>query len=109
MAHMLETRLVDPSSYRTRSEDTDGGNSRGSGSGSSTSRADSLMDQRLHLLTEHVARIDSKLSTMQKALDTNSISTAPDELIAAASESYRVGVKVPREQILEKVGVLLFC
>ncbi|XP_063600257.1 angiopoietin-4-like [Penaeus indicus] len=108
MAHMLETRLVDPSSYRTSSEDTDSGTSRGGsgGGGSSTSRADSLMDQRLHLLTEHVARIDNKLSTMQKALDTNSISAAPDELIAAASESYRVGVKVPREQILEKTPVL---
>ncbi|XP_069975002.1 angiopoietin-2 isoform X1 [Penaeus vannamei] len=103
MAHMLETRLVDPSSYRTSSEDSGRG---GSGGSSSSSRADSLMDQRLHLLTEHVARIDNKLSTMQKALDTNSISAAPDELIAAASESYRVGVKVPREQVLEKTPVL---
>lgn len=62
------------------------------------------MEQRLYLLTEHVARIDTKLSTMQKALDTNSIVVPQDELVAAASENYRVGVDVPRIQALEKVG-----
>lgn len=62
------------------------------------------MEQRLYLLAEHVTRIDNKLSSMQKALDTNSILTPADELVAAASESYRVGVDIPKIQSLEKVG-----
>ena len=62
------------------------------------------MEQRLYLLAEHVTRIDNKLSSMQKTLDTNSIVTPADELVAAASESYRIGVDIPRIQSLEKVG-----
>ncbi|MPC93666.1 hypothetical protein E2C01_088804 [Portunus trituberculatus] len=65
----------------------------------------SLMEQRLYLLAEHVTRIDNKLSSMQKTLDTNSIVAPQDELVAAASESYRVGVDIPRIQSLEKVSV----
>ncbi|XP_063890040.1 angiopoietin-2-like isoform X1 [Scylla paramamosain] len=65
-------------------------------------RGMSLMEQRLYLLAEHVTRIDNKLSSMQKTLDTNSIVAPQDELVAAASESYRVGVDIPRIQSLEK-------
>lgn len=71
-------------------------------------RGMSLMEQRLYLLAEHVTRIDNKLSSMQKALDTNSILTPADELVAAASESYRVGVDIPRIQSLDKVGGRLY-
>ncbi|XP_071527698.1 uncharacterized protein [Panulirus ornatus] len=129
MVHLLETRLVDPRAYRGRSSSSSISNSRqgdasrsdssGSSSTSSTdtdssssstaddiTRSNSLMEQRLYLLTEHVARIDTKLSSMQKALDTNSIVVPQDELVAAASESYRVGVDVPRVQALEKTPAL---
>ncbi|XP_042225467.1 angiopoietin-1-like [Homarus americanus] len=106
MVHLLETRLIDPNTYRDSSSSSS--NSRSSSGSSSRRRTEesrsssdgrgsteeiktmnSLMEQRLYLLTEHVARIDSKLSSVQKALDTNSIVMPQDELVAAASESYR--------------------
>ncbi|XP_066983324.1 angiopoietin-2 isoform X1 [Macrobrachium rosenbergii] len=93
MAQLLENRLLDPKTFRS--------NSGRSASGSTEEDlTNSLMEQRLFLLTEHVARIDKKLSNMQKALDSNSISLPQDELVASASENYRVGV--PRVQALEK-------
>lgn len=90
------------------SRGTSGSSSSGSETGSQEEAAYgkgmSLMEQRLYLLAEHVTRIDNKLSSMQKTLDTNSILTPADELVAAASESYRVGVDIPKIQSLDKVS-----
>lgn len=103
MVRLLETRLIDPNSYRS-STASDG--STGRTSSEERNSINSLMEQRLYLLTEHVARIDNKLSSVQKSLDTNSIVVPQDELVAAASESYRVGVDIPRVQALDKVPAL---
>lgn len=135
LVRLLETRLVDPNSFRSTvtssssnsrssSNDSNSSTSRRTSSRDSNnsnegrsssrntpdnskqeegySRGMSLMEQRLYLLAEHVTRIDNKLSSMQKALDTNSIVAPADELVAAASESYRVGVDIPRIQSLDK-------
>nr|XP_053648660.1 angiopoietin-2-like isoform X1 [Cherax quadricarinatus] len=106
MVHLLETRLIDPSSFRLSNTDSSTDGSSGRSSSDERYNINSLMEQRLYLLTEHVARIDTKLSSVQKALDTNSIVMPQDELVAAASESYRVGVDVPRLQSLEKTPAL---
>lgn len=92
MTRLLETRLLDPSTFRSRGNKQGGDSEEG--------LTNSLMEQRLFLLTEHVSRIEKKLSTMQKALDSNSIALPQDELVASASENYRVGV--PRVQALDK-------
>lgn len=120
MIQLLETRLVDPSSSHSShvhsSEETVTHHSSNNHSpqqqqpnsnhlaAEALVRSNAVMEQRLGLLTEHVARIDNKLSSMQKALDTNSILLPQDELVAAASEHYRVGVDIPRVQALDKVS-----
>ncbi|XP_076060910.1 uncharacterized protein LOC143036884 [Oratosquilla oratoria] len=91
LATMIETRLDAMDSAQKRNSD---------------SGANNLMDQRLRLLTQHVERIDSKLSSLQQQLDTNTIDLPPDELVAAASEQFGVGLDVPRLQALEKAPEL---
>ncbi|KAK7085959.1 Fibrinogen-related domains (FReDs) [Halocaridina rubra] len=100
MAHLLENRLLDPSIFRNNNGRSTTGGSRQNGEISEEALSNSLMEQRLFLLTEHVSRIEKKLSSMQKAWDSNSIALAQDELVASASENYRVGV--PRVQALDK-------
>lgn len=117
LVRLLEARLIEPPTYRSNSGTGGSNQARGSSSSSSSSSSTqgnssrgrqndsattTLMEQRLYVLTEHVARIDNKLSSMQKSLDTNSIVIPPDELVAAASESYRLGVDIPRIQAIEK-------
>ena len=69
------------------------------------SGSDPVVEAKLEKVSEQVAIIDSKLSNLQQQLDTNSITFLPqDELVASASENYRVGIGgSQRLQALDKV------
>ncbi|XP_050737162.1 angiopoietin-2-like [Eriocheir sinensis] len=96
------TESTNSNPSRSSSGSSSSGSETGSQEEAGYGKGMSLMEQRLYLLAEHVTRIDNKLSSMQKTLDTNSILTPADELVAAASESYRVGVDIPKIQSLDK-------
>ncbi|CAL4066005.1 unnamed protein product, partial [Meganyctiphanes norvegica] len=57
------------------------------------------VEQRLKEMTEHVEKIDTKLTNIGKTLDSNAL-TLQDELVVSASENYRAAV--PRVQVLDK-------
>lgn len=70
---------------------------------------DEKMEKQLNEVFKKVTIIDTKLSNLQEQLDTNSITRQTEELMASASESYRIGISLgDRLQAVEKVLVYLF-
>ncbi|KAF2355399.1 Fibrinogen alpha/beta/gamma chain C-terminal globular domain [Trinorchestia longiramus] len=83
------------------------------GNGDKTpSMTETNVETRLDLVAAHMSKIDSKLSSLQQQLDTNSLIMAgvsganvpnADELVAAASENYQIDMSLgARRQALFK-------
>lgn len=75
-------------------------------------KTDGNVETRLEMVAAHISKIDNKLSSLQQQLDRNSLSApavgpsvgGQDELLAEASESYRVNIGLGgRRQALVKV------